>query len=1661
MKQRQEEVNTAVRIPGLVEIFFGRLANFWRARRQARRQNRRTPQFQSLEPRVLLSADLVGTVHWDPAAPLFPGAEAEAVVLVQNFGDASAKSAKVSVYASADDVLDASDILLGRDSIHGKLKPGGAQEVEVDLDFDTALPPGEYRLIAHVDSGDRVHESDETNNTALGPVFDFSWMFGDLPGHHGSEKLRFVDADGTKVTLRLHGEGTGVLTWDGSGWDLLVSGTDEHSVLTIQTNGRGDGRFAIDDLHVAGPLAGLFAPRTDLTGTLAMDEALRAGMVIGGASGAIIAVPTITGLGGHKFGLQGIAILGDLENSQILIGADLGADGQPGGAGEDADSYGGGELGKLVIGGSMLSSEVRVGQDPVDGIFDNGNDAFFGGADSSIDAVLIRGEMSADSLVVAGALPFKAFVDHHKIRVADDPRFRLHDADFNQAPDAVDDPVTTDEDTEVTIAVLANDTDADGDGLTVQSVGTAGNGLVLLNLDGTVTYSPDPDFFGADSFTYTISDGQGGTDTATVTVTVNPVNDPPVLDPIDDQAVLQGATLTFLATAGDVDNAPADLTFSLDAGAPAGATIDPTTGAFEWTPAAPGDFLVTVRVTDAGGLDDFETFAVSVAALPEISIGDVALLEGDAGNTVAQFQVTLSAPAPADLSVDYFTLNGTAIGEEDYVSASGTLFIAQGGTGGLIEVQVIGDTVVEPDETFQVRLTTPVNAVLGDAFGDGTILNDDVNQAPVAGDDTATTSEDTAVTIDVLANDSDADGDGLTVQSVGAAANGSVVINGDSTVTYTPAPNFFGGDSFTYTISDGAGGVDTASVAVTVLPVNDPPVALDDTGSTDEDTTTLIDLLINDTDVDGDTLTLLSINGQAAVVDVPIALPSGALVTQQFGGAVLYDPNGAFEALNIGGSAGDSFTYVVGDGNGGTDSAVATITLAGVDDAPIAQDDTSSTNEDSAVLVNVLANDFDVDDAVLTVISINGQAPVVGNTIVLASGAQLTPQADGTYLYDPNGQFESLAAGDVAADSFTYVIDDGHGLTDGATATISIGGVNDAPVLGAIGDRTVDEGTALTFTATAGDPDDAPAALTFSLDAGAPAGSTIDPVTGEFSWTPTEAQGPGTYDITVRVSDDGTPSLVDFETIQVTVNEVNQAPVLDAIETIYTLANSSFGYQITASDPDLPTNGLTFSLVGPPVPNASISSSGLFEWTTTPSAIGSTFFTVLVEDDGGMSAQQMFEVRVIDKPLVAIDDAMAAEGGASPAEFRIMLSGPAPIQGVTVGVTNAGGGATAGTDYILPSSNTVTLAHRDTEQSFVVQIVDDGDTESDEVFALDLALNPTNATLSTKTRAIGTILDNESPLHVAVGRETVFEGNGEPVSAEFVVMLSEAAGSAITVNYSTTNGTASNTVDFTAVTGSLLFAAGETEKTVLVPILGDAGFEFEKNFRLVISSPDGTIPVLSPTNNGTIVNDDPIAPMVAASVGEAAPAPAPAAADLQATLDTAVELWANALGTGDPRLALLDGLTIALTDFAGTGLGATSGNTILIDTDAAGHGWYVDLTPAQNEEFRAHSGDGALFATPRSEAFGSMDLLTVVLHEIGHVLGFDHEDAAQYAVMRDQLDAGTRYTLDAPKFDFDAHWAGGTGASIAWEDWGIQWMPAHKPRGGHAGPHLPGFLVRL
>ncbi len=303
-----------------------------------------------------------------------------------------------------------------------------------------------------------------------------------------------------------------------------------------------------------------------------------------------------------------------------------------------------------------------------------------------------------------------------------------------------------------------------------------------------------------------------------------------------------------------------------------------------------------------------------------------------------------------------------------------------------------------------------------------------VNQPPVAMNDSTNVVEDASVTIDVLANDSDPNGDALTIVSF-VSTNGSVINTGTNLV-FTPAPDFNGTVTILYTISDGFGGTNSAAITVTVSPDNDPPVAVNDSTNVVEDASVTIDVLANDSDVDGDTLSIVS-----------FVSTNGTVINT--GTNLVFAPD-----TNFNGTA--TILYTVSDGNGGTNSAVITITVSPENDPPVAVDDSYSVNGTTNLIVSatsgVLSNDFDVDGDSLT-------AALVSNP----SHGTITLNGDGSFTFVPTNNYHG-------PDTFTYQVNDG--TTTSAVATVTITIINDTPpVITCATNKTVECGDAWTFDA--------------------------------------------------------------------------------------------------------------------------------------------------------------------------------------------------------------------------------------------------------------------------------------------------------------------------------------------------------------------------------------------------------------------------------------------------------------------------------------------------------------------------------------------------------------------------------------------------------------------
>ena len=342
-----------------------------------------------------------------------------------------------------------------------------------------------------------------------------------------------------------------------------------------------------------------------------------------------------------------------------------------------------------------------------------------------------------------------------------------------------------------------------------------------------------------------------------------------------------------------------------------------------------------------------------------------------------------------------------------------------------------------------------------------TVTVSGIDDRPDAADDTFTTAEDAAKNLDItgvngiFGNDNDPEGGVLTLVGVDSTiTSGQVTVDvPNNTITYNPNGKFEDlldnqttrQDKFAYVVRDPQGNVARATVTMTITGVNDPPEAYNFVGPrVAENATVTFDVLAHTFDIDqGDTLTVDRVEGVADPVNGTASVASASQVT--------YDPNNAFNGLLPGEELTDRFAFVVRDAQGQEAKATVTVTVFGANDPPVANDDGVSplitTTEDASVTINVLANDVNNNQPnPLSVIAIGNDPNRGGPPIGRVTIDPTAHSPNNAVIYSPDGQFDHLkSVNDTATDSFTYQVSDGAS-TDWGTVTVTITGVNDAPI---------------------------------------------------------------------------------------------------------------------------------------------------------------------------------------------------------------------------------------------------------------------------------------------------------------------------------------------------------------------------------------------------------------------------------------------------------------------------------------------------------------------------------------------------------------------------------------------------------------------------------------
>ena len=617
--------------------------------------------------------------------------------------------------------------------------------------------------------------------------------------------------------------------------------------------------------------------------------------------------------------------------------------------------------------------------------------------------------------------------------------------------------VTIAEDTTASGNVLDNAETADGP-LTVTSFTVNGNtysagdtvtlteGELTLNADGSYTFTPNDNFNGTvPVITYTVTDGAGDTTESTLTINVTPVSDltdnnevvtiaedtPATGNVLDNAATADGPLTVTSFTVGTTTYAAGD-TVTLAEGE---LTLN-ADGSYSFTPndnfngAVP---VITYTVTDGAGDTTESTLTINVTPVSDLTdSNEVVTIAEDTTATGNVLDNAETADGP--LTVTSFTVNGDTYSPGDTVTL----------TEGELTLNADGSYTFTPNDNFNGTVPA-ISYTVTDGAGDTTDSSLTINVTPVSdlsdNNETVTVAEDTPATGNVLDNAATADGP-LTVTSFTVDGNtytagdtvtlteGELTLNADGSYSFTPNDNFNGAvPVITYTVTDGAGDTTESTLTINVTPVSD----LSDNNETvtvAEDTPATGNVLDNAATADGPlTVTSFTVGTTTYAAGDTVTLTEGEL-TLNVDGSYSFTPND-----NFNGSV-PAITYTVTDGAGDTTESTLTINVTPVSDLSD-NNETVTVAEDTPATGNVLDNATTADGPLsVTSFTVAGNTYAAGDTVTLAEG-ELTLNADGTYSFTPNDNFNGTVS------VITYTVTDGAGDTTESTLTINVTPVSD------------------------------------------------------------------------------------------------------------------------------------------------------------------------------------------------------------------------------------------------------------------------------------------------------------------------------------------------------------------------------------------------------------------------------------------------------------------------------------------------------------------------------------------------------------------------------------------------------------------------------------------
>ncbi len=791
----------------------------------------------------------------------------------------------------------------------------------------------------------------------------------------------------------------------------------------------------------------------------------------------------------------------------------------------------------------------------------------------------------------------------------------------------------TNEDTSLgSIDVLSFVTDAEGDIVSVTAA-SALNGSVTINGDGSLNYTPNGDYNGTDTISFTIDDGNGGISAGSLDIVVAPVNDDPLagsppLSNINEDNALNN--INVLTHASDIDG---DILSVTIAGSTNGTvTINPDSS-LNYTPNLNFNGLdtITYTVDDGNGGTVIGTKFIFVNAVNDAPVAN------DDSDTVAEDGSVAINILGNDIDLDG-TLDPSRIQITGTASAGDPLVVPGEGTWTINTAT--GEITFTPEADYtgpvtDISYTVEDNSGAVSNPATVSVSITAVNDIPVAVADSDTVFEDSLITIDVLANDSDLDGTLMpaTVQISGTASAGDpLAVSGEGTwtintltgeITFTPEADYDGSvTDITYTVQDNLGATSVpATVSVTITSVNDAPVAVADSDGVVEDSSISIDVLANDNDLDGTLVPAsVQITGTASAGDPLVVLGEGIWTINSLSGAIIFTPEADYDG------AVTDITYTVQDDLGATSNpATVSVTITPVNDAPTAVADSDTVAEDSAVTIDVLANDNDLDGTLVP-----ATVQIVGTS---SAGAPLTIPGEGTWTINPaTGEitFTPIADYDGSVTDITYTVQDDFGATSNpASVSVTITSTNDAPVAVADSDSVVEE-SSVTIDVLANDSDldgtlvPATVQITGTALAGDPLTVpgegiwTVNTLTGEITFTPEADYDGAVTDITYTVQDDlGATS--NPATVSVSITPVNDAPVANA-DSDTVVEDNSVTINILGNDIDIDGSLVpaTVQITGTASPGDPLTVPGEGTWSVN-TLTGEITFTPEADYDGAVT----------------------------------------------------------------------------------------------------------------------------------------------------------------------------------------------------------------------------------------------------------------------------------------------------------------------------------------------------------------------------------------------------------------------------------------------------------